>query len=323
MSGERGGHLRAVVSGTPLSGEALAAAIVESAADAIVALTFDGTVMSWNRGAEALFGYRADEVVDANLSALAPPDAAGDLASALTGITLGASVKPFDTALRHRDGSRVEVTMTVSPVRDQTGRIVCASALSRGMATRSDIDTEVAYMALHDTVTGLPNRALGEDRLAACLHVGGRQSGSLAVLFVDLDHFKTVNDRFGHVAGDQVLRAAAERLESVLRPGDTVYRYGGDEFIIVCSQIRDAGQALTVAERVARALRFSFQVDGDRFVSISASIGVAIGTLDDTPSGLVHKADRAMYKAKDAGRARVELFDQSDESERDLADSYH
>lgn len=319
---EQSGYLQPPLSVAPLTGEALAAAIVESAGDAIIAETFDGTVLYWNQGAEALFGYRADEMVGANLSSLAPPDVSGDLASAIAGVTLGARVKPFETAIRNKDGSRVEVSMTVSAVRDGAGRIVCASSISRPLTAPSDLSVEVAYMALHDTLTGLPNRALGEDRLAACLQARVRRLGTLAVLFVDLDHFKAVNDQFGHVAGDQVLRAAAERLESVLRPGDTVYRYGGDEFIIICSEIRDAGQALNVAERVARSLRFSFQIDGDRLISISASIGVATGDPDDTPGGLIHKADRAMYKAKDSGRARVELYDQSVDGERGLAEFY-
>ena len=306
----------------PLSGETLAAAIVESTDVAVAGLTFDGTVLLWNRGAEALYGYREYEVVGANMTVLSPPDVAHDLADALSGLTLGARVKPFETALRHKNGGRVEVSMTVSPVRDRTGRIVCASAVSRSLSGPAGYDIEAAHQrALHDSLTGLPNRALGEDRLAACLQAGGREPGSLAVLFVDLDHFKSVNDHYGHVAGDQVLRIAAERLESVLRPGDTVYRYGGDEFVIVCPRIRDAGQALAVAERVARALRFSFPIDTDHLISITASIGVATGSSGDTPAGLVHKADRAMYRAKEAGRARVELFDHSVASERDLAES--
>lgn len=316
MGETRAAQLRAAFEAAPPMGEALAAAIVEHTNDAIIAATFDGTIVYWNRGAEALYGYTADEVVGTPISVLLPFDLGGESQTALVEMAHGAWVKPFETVHRGKDGSPIAVSITVSAVWDRTGQVVCASMVARGVAAGPDSGVRMAYNALHDRLTGLPSRALGEDRLAACLQESGRRPASIAVLFVDLDHFKDINDLHGHRIGDQVLREAGERLQSVLRPVDQIYRYGGDEFIIVCPQMADANQALSVADRVARVVRLPMPIDDGPSLRITASVGVAIGQPDDTPAELIHYADLAMYKAKDAGRARVELFDDSLEAKR-------
>lgn len=315
MGDARAAQLRAAFEAAPPMGEALAAAIVEFTNDAIMAATFDGTIVYWNRGAEALYGYTADEMVGTPISVLLPFDL-GESKTALIEMAHGAWVKPFETVHRGKDGELIAVSINVSAVWDRTGQVVCASIVSRGLTSGADSGVGMVYSALHDRLTGLPSRALGEDRLAACLQESGRRPASTAVLFVDLDHFKDVNDLHGHRIGDQVLREAGERLQSVLRPVDQIYRYGGDEFIIVCPQIADANQALSVADRVARVVRLPMQIDDGPSLRITASVGVAIGQPDDTPAELIHYADLAMYKAKDAGRARVELFDDSLEGKR-------
>ncbi|HEX7169169.1 MAG TPA: EAL domain-containing protein [Acidimicrobiales bacterium] len=171
---------------------------------------------------------------------------------------------------------------------------------------------EMRTMALHDPLTGLPNRTLLLDRLEQAQHRARRRGGAhLAVLFLDLDQFKVVNDSLGHDVGDRLLVAAARRITTVLRPGDTATRFGGDEFVVVCEDVDDGEHALEIAERLSSVLRAPFTL-GDQEVFVTVSIGVALATGADAedPSALLRDADAAMYRAKDRGRARCEIFDQ-------------
>ncbi len=174
---------------------------------------------------------------------------------------------------------------------------------------RHRIDDELVYQALHDPLTGLPNRVLLMDRLAQVGTRAGRQPTRLAVLFLDLDRFKVVNDGLGHWAGDQLLQAVADRLVAVVRPGDTVARFGGDEFVVLCEDFPGVAQVGLLAERIATALAEPVTLSG-REVTITASIGVVLADAgSDTPEALIRDADTAMYQAKERGRARYELFD--------------
>jgi diguanylate cyclase (GGDEF)-like protein len=166
---------------------------------------------------------------------------------------------------------------------------------------------DLAHAASHDHLTGLPNRGLLVDRLEMALSRLTRLQGAVAVLFVDLDRFKAVNDELGHAAGDRLLVAAARRLEAVVRPGDTVARYSGDEFVVVCEVPGSSGrEAGIVAERIVSAFGLPFTVD-DREVQTSASIGLTVTTDPRADvSLLLRQADRRMYRAKQRGRARWE-----------------
>jgi diguanylate cyclase (GGDEF)-like protein/PAS domain S-box-containing protein len=168
---------------------------------------------------------------------------------------------------------------------------------------------QLTHHALHDPLTGLPNRTLMLDRLEVAL--AQRQRGGVAVMFVDLDHFKLINDGLGHTAGDRLLTSAAARLRAVLRPGDTVARFGGDEFVVLAESVIDDRDAEGLAERISGALAEPFDVYGEE-VFLTASIGIAIaasGSPDADGDALLRDADAAMYRAKAAGRARHEVFD--------------
>lgn len=171
--------------------------------------------------------------------------------------------------------------------------------------TRLRSEERMRHEALHDPLTGLANRTLLRDRLEHAIARSERERGATAVLFIDLDNFKSVNDTHGHAAGDAVLVESARRLQSAVRPGDTIARIGGDEFVAVCEHV-DAESALAVARRLQEALRPAFTAGG-RQHQLSASIGIALG--DREPDSLLANADAASYRAKAAGRRRVELFE--------------
>jgi diguanylate cyclase (GGDEF)-like protein len=181
---------------------------------------------------------------------------------------------------------------------------VLAAAIER---RRSEAETR--HQALHDPLTGLPNRALFRDRLQHALARSRRRDTTLAVLFLDVDNFKVVNDSLGHEAGDELLSALAPRLCEAVRSGDTVARFGGDEFVLLCEDVVDEQEALEIAERVKQCFCAPLPISGgERYVT--ASIGVAMpSAAGDGPESLLRDADAAMYQAKERGRARFEVFD--------------
>ena len=189
------------------------------------------------------------------------------------------------------------------------GSLVVENAALR--ATQQERMNELAHQAFHDSLTKLPNRALFGDRLGLALARTNRRRNAVAVLFLDLDDFKPINDRFGHDAGDRLLTAVAERISACVRPEDTVARLGGDEFTVLLEDIVDIRYATGVAERIEEALREPFPIDGHE-ARVTASIGIAVSSgREATPEDLLRNSDQAMYLAKRKGRARHELYSES------------
>jgi diguanylate cyclase (GGDEF)-like protein len=172
------------------------------------------------------------------------------------------------------------------------------------------IEERIRHDALHDALTGLPNRTLLLERLRRAIEAADAEGRRIALFFLDVDHLKVINDSLGHYAGDELLRAIGPRLRAVLRPTDTIARFGGDEFAVLCDAVEDEAQALRVAERLVRAFSMPFDVGGEpRFCS--ASVGIVVSDPAGTrgPDELLSDADAAMYRAKDRGRGRHEVFD--------------
>ena len=406
-------------------------AIVRSSDDAIISKTLDGVITSWNDGAARIFGYTAEEVIGRPMLMLFPPEMAEDESFILDKIMAGEKVDHYQTVRIRKDGRRIDVSVTVSPIRDRRGSIVGASKIARDITAQKsaearltltanvfththegivitdvegtilevneafsritgfsraevvgrspemfwsgrkgpELKIEIAdalarcghwqgevwsrrkdgesyaglltvnavrnpdrtvhgYVALFaditplrrhqeklehiahfDALTDLPNRLLLSDRLNQAMRACRRSGQSLAVVYLDLDGFKAVNDRYGHDAGDNLLIAVSGRMQGALRAADTLARMGGDEFVAVLADISSHQDCILLVERILHACAEPVHLDGD-VLHVSASIGVAIYPQDDADAEqLIRHADRAMYEAKQAGKNRYHLFD--------------
>jgi len=210
----------------------------------------------------------------------------------------------------YRDGIEVPVSALFLAHTDSEGRIEFVSSVTRDISERKAFEERLEYQATHDPLTGLPNRTLFLDRLELALARSRRTQRDVAVLFCDLDHFKVVNDSLGHSAGDRLLVALAQRLRDALRPGDTVARFGGDEFVILCDELASRGDAVAIAERIHREVHQPLTI-GSTEVFAAVSIGISFARPDTGPESMIRDADAAMYLAKERGRARYEVYDEA------------
>ena len=212
------------------------------------------------------------------------------------------------TQVWSRDGKSADIAATIAPVLDEDGTNNGYVAVLRDVTEQKELEQQLEVRATRDGLTGLPNRATLLGMLDEA--VRSRRSSDLltAVLFIDIDNFKVVNDSLGHAAGDELLRGIAERIAGVLRGDDVVGRLGGDEFLVLCRRVVSADEAMAIARRILDAMAPVFSLLG-RKIHASVSIGVALAEQDVTAGDLLASADIAAYQAKDNGRDRVELFD--------------
>jgi diguanylate cyclase (GGDEF)-like protein/PAS domain S-box-containing protein len=286
-------------------------AIVESSADAILTIDLDGTILTWNKGAQDLYGYYAEEAIGKNMNLLDADAEATERVSAMrTIVGTGESIQNMELVRRRRDGSLVDVSLTGSPIYADDGSVMGIASIGRDISDRKRLEQELTRQAMHDSLTGLPNRTLLADRLSQALAGAARRDAPVSVLFLDLDQFKSVNDTHGHLVGDDLLVEVAERLNGAIRPADTLARFGGDEFVVICEDA-DVTEAQCIAERLAAVLKDPIEVGGNHQY-ISVSIGIAVTPpLEADPDALLRYADTAMYDAKARGRARSRVFDAS------------
>jgi len=208
-----------------------------------------------------------------------------------------------------KDGTTFPAQLMSDVVRTPSGEPIGVVTTCEDITERKWVEDQLRRNAFWDALTGLANRALFMDRLGRAMERSKRRPDCVyAVLFLDLDRFKLVNDSLGHIVGDRLLEQAARRLEGCVRPGDTVARLGGDEFAILAEEIRDVGDAVQIADRIHRALNQPHRLDGHE-VFATASIGITLGTRTyDHPEAVLRDADAAMYRAKARGKARHEVF---------------
>lgn len=286
--------------------------VVQSTGDAIITKAPDGSITSWNRGAEQLYGYSAEEAIGRPSGMTETPERAGEWQKLLQTVLSGESVDNFETERVRKDGRVISVSLTVSPVTDSNGRIVQAAIIARDMTERVRYEERLRHMADHDQLTGLFNRRRFDEELKRELARAGRYAEHSAVLSIDVDNFKGINDSAGHAAGDAVLTHVARVLTERSRASDVVARLGGDEFAILLSAV-DGPEARSAADHLLAEIRSSPAAYGGKPFRVTASIGVATFESDDATAGEVMvNADLAMYAAKMSGRDRVVVYTPSE-----------
>jgi diguanylate cyclase (GGDEF)-like protein/PAS domain S-box-containing protein len=286
--------------------------LAEHSTDFLSRHALDGTFLYASPVARSLLGWEPDAMLGRTPRALGldhPDD--GEIVDRHWVQAMRAD-RPRTAAYRarRRDGSIVWLETTLRAVRAVGGEAQEMVCVSRDISERKSAELELAHRALHDGLTGLPNRTLFLDRLGQALRRSRRRDRGVAVVFLDLDRFKVVNDSLGHKAGDRLLVDVAMRLSSALRPSDTLARFGGDEMTLLCEDIEDAADARVIAQRLLDTFAEPFLVqDGEAF--LQASLGVALSRDGfEAPEDLIRDADAAMYRAKGRGQG-VELFDEA------------
>jgi diguanylate cyclase (GGDEF)-like protein/PAS domain S-box-containing protein len=265
----------------------------------------DGILTDCNDAVARLTGFTHRELVGSQLLSYIAPEFRE---AALTALRTGYE-RPYESEIVTKDGNRIPVEFEgrVMTIDGKTYRM----SVMRDIRRRKASQARIRYLAHHDLLTGLPNRALLLDRLEFILASARRRDAQVAVLFIDLDNFKTVNDSLGHVAGDALLKVVATRIEKALRTMDVVSRHGGDEFLVVLPDIENDQAPIPVAEKLMAAISEPVELEGQS-LSVSPSIGISVFPRDGvTPDTLIKNADAAMYLAKERGRSNFQFFNES------------
>ncbi|MGZ4665720.1 MAG: diguanylate cyclase domain-containing protein, partial [Frankiaceae bacterium] len=281
--------------------------IVQAADLGLGLVDVDGTIRYANPRLAELTGRPANTLAGMSVLRLLDPPGQQAVLAAVARRRAGVA-DGYHVECRRPDGELKCLHVLGAPVQAFDGRVTGSVVVVADETDQRRAEAELTRLALHDPLTGLPNRATLNDRLTQALARRRRANTVLAVLFADLDRFKTVNDRLGHAVGDEVLRGVAARLAGALRPGDTVARLGGDEFIVLCEELSDPDDVVEIAQRLQAALAPPIVVHSEEIL-ISASIGVVVAALQwpIDPAELLHEADLAMYRAKSRGCGRYEI----------------
>jgi diguanylate cyclase (GGDEF)-like protein/PAS domain S-box-containing protein len=290
--------------------EAYIHAVLNNVSEGIIVIGEEGVIMTFNTAAEKIFGYEGAEIIGKDFNILISSEHL-DLSGKYHRYIEEAERSAIFGVTRELVGLRKNYS--AFPLELRTSQLYIQDKLlfittARDISDRKEAEQRISYMASHDSLTGLPNRTLLQDRIQQNLVHNRRRKLQAAVLFIDLDNFKIINDTLGHDAGDSLLQEAARRLTADVRSEDTVARQGGDEFIILLSSISNPQDAAVIAQKLLDSLMRPFKINGKE-LHVSASIGIAIFPDDgDTMETLLKNSDIAMYHAKESGRNNFQFF---------------
>ena len=286
----------------------LYARVFDSSSEAVLITDAEQRIVALNPAFTQITGYAPEEVLGRMPSILAsgrhPPEFYQRMWQSIhrTGHWQG------EIWNRRKSGETYPEWETISAVRDEEGQVTHYVAIFSDVSERKAVEDRLVFVAQHDPLTGLPNRVLMQDRLQVAMAAAQRNGEYVALLVVDLDRFKEVNDRMGHLAGDELLRLVAQRLQACVRQADTVSRLGGDEFMVVLPGVKGSMDAAQVAQKILEAIGAPFSIEGSA-VSVTSSIGIALFPVDGTDvEALVRSADTAMYRVKRTGRNAYSFF---------------
>ena len=289
---------------------------VESNSDAVFSITADGRVWFLNGTAEDLFGDA--EIGEPTLQSLLTSESLRRFETEILDQVEAENAWTGELIVRGRDGNPIYVEVTLRAERDDEGRLREMSGVAHDMTARRRVEAAWEHRAMHDPLTGLPNRALLLDHLDKALARASRDGSYVALLFLDLDRFKLVNDTRGHDVGDDLLCQIAERIGTALRPHDLVARLGGDEFVVLFDGVESESHALAVGRRVTEVIETDPMALASGELSVTISAGIALSHAGTPPTRLMREADAAMYRAKELGRGRLEVYD--DDLRRQVAE---
>jgi diguanylate cyclase (GGDEF)-like protein/PAS domain S-box-containing protein len=294
--------------------------VVNDAADPVIFTDHEQKIGFWNPAAEAFYGYSTEEIIGKNIATIIPDERRkGNNAHASKVYESGLAAS-FEDARLKKDGTRVQMSMTLSPIKDSSGKVVAVAGVHKDLTDRVEAENQLRRNANFDALTDLPNRAMALDRLSQTLALAERDKRGAALLFVDLDRFKNVNDTLGHAAGDRVLVEASQRLKSCIRKSDTlalgegdgldevVARFGGDEFLVILPDVKNVQDTEVVAKRILDVYSKPFVLEGQEFF-LTASVGLALFPEDGKdPAALMQNADTALYQSKESKRNTYRFF---------------
>ena len=268
-----------------------------------------GRILMSNESLARMFGVEASALVGELIDDYVHPEDHHVGSRALREFRRGGSdLADGEVRLRHRSGAWLWVRFRAALIRTDTGDPDYFIAQVLDITEQRTAEEQLVHQALHDPLTGLPNRRLFTERLEQALSRAERLQRHLAVFFLDLDRFKVINDSYGHATGDVVLVESARRLQGLTRTSDTLARLGGDEFVILAEDLEEVAEARSIAQRIEDALSLPMTVSPDVVVSVTTSIGITVARPGDVPATLLRDADTALYRAKERGRARYEFF---------------